>query len=142
VLNELSSTITVTDFSAGSGRARTIETVPTLPASFNGTSTTAEIAIDATGRFVYASNRGHDSIAVFTRDPLSGRLTAIECAPTGGRTPRHFALAPGGEWLLVGNQDSDTLSIFRVDASSGRLSTHGPTLAAPRPVCLRFRSHP
>ena len=142
VLNELSSTITVTDFSASSGRARTIETVPTLPASFNGTSTTAEIAIDATGRFVYASNRGHDSIAVFTRDPLSGRLTAIECAPTGGRTPRHFALSPGGEWLLVGNQDSDTLSILRVDASSGRLSAHGPTLAAPRPVCLRFRSHP
>ena len=142
VLNELSSTITVTAFSAGDGHAHTIETVSTLPASFRGPSTTAEIAIDATGRFVYASNRGHDSIAVFTRDPSTGRLTALECVATGGRTPRHFTLAPGGEWLLVGNQDSDTLSIFRVDGSSGRLSAHGAPLAAPRPVCLRFRSHP
>jgi 6-phosphogluconolactonase len=142
VLNELSSTLTVAAFAASTGHTRTIETVPTLPVGFSGPSTTAEIAIDAAGRFIYASNRGHDSIVVFSRDPSTGRLSPLECVPTGGRTPRHFALAPGGEWLLVGNQDSDTLSIFRLDTSSGRLSAHGTPVAAPRPVCLRFRSYP
>lgn len=142
VLNELSSTITVADFSPVSGQARTIETVRTLPATFAGVSTTAEIAIDPAGLRVYASNRGHDSIAVFSRDPSTGRLTLGQIVPTGGRTPRHFALAPGGEWLLVGNQESDTVSIFRVDPANGHLTAHGAPVAAPRPVCLRFRCHP
>lgn len=142
VLNELSSTITVAEFAAASGQTRTVATVPTLPAPFHGPSTTAEIVVDPTGLRVYASNRGHDSIAVFSRDPGTGRLALGQTVATGGRTPRHFALAPGGEWLLVGNQESDTVSIFRVDPASGHLSAHGAPVAAPRPVCLRFRSHP
>lgn len=142
VLNELSSTITVADFSTARGLARTIETVSTLPASFQGVSTTAEIVIDSTGRWVFASNRGHDSIAVFARDPATGRLVRHEIVPTGGRTPRHFTLTPGGEWLLAGNQNSDTLTVFRFDATTGHLSAHGSPIASPRPVCLRFRCYP
>ncbi len=142
VLNELSSTITVADFSATHGFARTIETVSTLPASFQGASTTAEIVIDPSGRWVFASNRGHDSIALFARDPATGRLQRQAIATIGGRTPRHFTLAPGGEWLLVGNQESDTLTIFRFDSTTGTLSSHGSPVAAPCPVCLRFRSYP
>lgn len=142
VLNELRSTITVADFSAAHGFARTIETVSTLPASFPGVSTTAEIVIDPTGCWVFASNRGHDSIALFARDPATGRLLRKAVVTTGGRTPRHFTLAPGGGWLLVGNQESDTLTTFRFDAATGTLSPHGSPAAAPCPVCLRFRCHP
>ena len=93
--------------------------------------------VHPSGKFVYGSNRGHDSIAVFGFDPASGKLTFLECQSTQGKTPRHFALDPTGQWLLAENQDSDSIVVFRVDSKTGRLSPTGQTLSVGRP-CVRY----
>lgn len=142
VINELVSTITVASFNEKTGGLKTLQTVGTLPAGFTGESSTAEIALHPGGRFIYGSNRGHDSIARFSRDDKSGRLTFLDTTPTGGRTPRHFAITPDGRWLVAANQDSDTLCVFRIDAKTGALTATGSTANVPRPVCVRFESYP
>jgi 6-phosphogluconolactonase len=138
-INELSSTITSYTWNGGTGALTPGASVSTLPANFQGTSSTAEIAIDATGSFVYGSNRGHDSIAVFAVTP-SGALSLVEHTPTGGKTPRNFTIDPTGRWLVAANQDSSTLTVFRRDATSGRLTAAGTPHDAPTPVCVLF--HP
>ena len=90
------------------------------------------------GRFLYASNRGHDSIAVFAIDPAAGTLTAIEQVPTQGRTPRNFAIDPSGKWLIAANQDSNSLVLFRLDANTGKLQAAGVTVEVPAPCCVEF----
>lgn len=92
------------------------------------------------GRFLYASNRGHDSIAAFAVDGETGALRVIGHTPAGGRTPRHFALDPGGDWLLCAHQDSDTIAVFRVDRATGRLAPADGVITVPAPVCILFRS--
>lgn len=138
VVNELENTVTACRFDAAKGSLETIDSVPTLPADWQGASTTAEIEVHPSGKFVYASNRGHDSIAVFSRDAATGRLTPIQIAPCGGKVPRHFAIAPGGRWLLCGHQDSNTLRALPLDPATGKLGEPGPATDCPSPICILF----
>jgi 6-phosphogluconolactonase len=137
VINELLSTITAFAYDAGKGTLTAGETVGTLPAGFAGTSWTAEVAVSPDGRFVYGSNRGHDSLAVFTRDASTGRLAPAGHVPVGGKTPRHFTLDPTGRWLLAGHQGSDTIGVFRVAATTGLPAPAGAAVqGVGKPVCL------
>ncbi len=138
VIDELDSTITVFGYNAASGRLTELQVVPTLPADFKGRSTTAEIAVHPNGKFVYGSNRGHDSIAVFALDPATGKLDCVQHEPTQGRTPRSFALDPTGAFLLAANQDSDNVVVFRVDPRTGKLTPTGATVEVGAPVCVTF----
>ncbi|MBI4624344.1 MAG: lactonase family protein [Verrucomicrobia bacterium] len=137
-INEMDSTITVYNYEAGRGALTPRQTVPTLPAGFTGQSTTAEVRVHPSGKFLYGSNRGHDSIAVFGIDHATGALTPIEIVPSGGNVPRNFALSPDGAWLVCGHQGSDDLTVFRVDAATGRLSRTGHTARVPMCVCVAF----
>lgn len=137
-INELANTLAVYDYDAARGALTARQTVPTLPADFTGASTTAEVRVHPTGRFVYGSNRGHDSIAVFAVDPATGRLAVVEITPTGGRTPRNFALSPDGKWLVCGHQDTPLLTVFHVDPTTGRLRRTDHTAPVPSCVCVLF----
>jgi 6-phosphogluconolactonase len=138
VINELSSTLTTFNVDTATGALKAVQTLSTLPTGFTGNSTTAEVTVHPSGRFVYGSNRGHDSIAVFKADPENGTLTAVDHTPTQGRTPRNFSLDPSGHWLIAANQDGDSLVVFAVDQTTGRLTPTGQTLAVGMPVCVRF----
>ena len=138
LINELKSTITTFSYNAARGALRKLQTVSTLPKKFKGQSDCAEIAVSPSGKFVYGSNRGHDSIAVFAVDSQKGTLTAVERVSTQGKIPRHFAIDPTGSYLLVGNQASDSLVVFRIDQKTGRLSPTGQSLRVPSPACVRF----
>jgi 6-phosphogluconolactonase len=138
VLNEIDSTIQVFGYDGVRGALTPIERVSTLPRGWSGENSTAQIVAHPGGRFVYASNRGHDSIAIFAVDGETGRLTARGHEPTGGRTPRNFNLDPGGRFLLAANQDSDTVVVFRVDGRSGELTATGQVVEAGTPSCVVF----
>ncbi len=138
VINELDSTVTTYRFDSGTGALAPIEIQSTLPSTFTGNSRAAGIAVDAQGRHVYASNRGHDSIAVFRVDPTSGRLTFAGADATLGRTPRFFTLAPNRRMLFALNEDSDSIVALRVDGDSGRLSPLQPPVTCGSPVCMVF----
>jgi 6-phosphogluconolactonase len=137
VIDELSSALTV--FGYADGARKEIQTVSTLPAEFRGASTTAEVVVTPDGRFLYGSNRGHDSIAIFAIDSASGRLTLVGHQPTLGKTPRNFAIDPTGAFLIAANQNSDTLVVFRVDHATGRLTPVGEPVSVPRPVCVLMK---
>lgn len=137
-INELGNTITGYDYDGARGALRPIETVSTLPTGFTGENITAEIRVHPNGRFLYGSNRGHDSIAVFGIDGGSGRLTPIEIVASGGKTPRNFALSPDGRWLVCGHQDSDRVTVFRVDPATGRLTPTPHAASVPMCVCVLF----
>jgi 6-phosphogluconolactonase len=117
---------------------RPAQTVSTLPPHWEGSNTTAEIDVHPSGRFLYVSNRGHDSVVLFAIDAAKGTLTFVEDQSTGGARPRHFGIDPGGRYLAVGNQDSHTVLVCRIDQASGRLQPSGVFAPAPSPVCLRF----
>jgi 6-phosphogluconolactonase len=136
LLGELDSTVTV--FSSGGEGYRAVQTVPMLPAGFSGRNDAAEIELHPNGRFLYASNRGRDSIAVFAVDAKLGTLTPVEETPTGGQEPRHFAIDPTGKFLLAENQNSNTIVEFRIDPATGKLSPTGETLRVPSPICIAF----
>ena len=138
VVNENDSTVTTFAFDAEHGRMEKRGTLSTLPDGFTGQNTTAEIAVHPSGHFVYASNRGHDSIAVFAVDAGTGALRRVGVAPVGGREPRHFVIAPSGRWLLAAHQKSDTIAVFRLDAATGGLTAAGAPVKAPRPVDIYF----
>ena len=138
VINELNNTISVFDYEPGRGALTLKQSVPTLPSDFKGQSTTAEIRVHPNGKFLYGSNRGHDSIAVFSIQPTSGELAPLEIVKSGGRTPRNFALSPDGKWLVCGHQDTPLLTVFRVDASTGRLTQTSHTASVPSCVCVLF----
>jgi 6-phosphogluconolactonase len=135
-IDELASTITRFAWAPNSGRLTLVGSVPTKPAGVEG-GTTAEIAVHPSGRFVYGSNRGHDSIAVF-RVGANGVLTLVEHELTRGQTPRNFALDPSGRWLIAANQRSNTLAVFRVDQSTGALTPVGPLASVGSPVNILF----
>jgi 6-phosphogluconolactonase len=138
VVNELDNTVTAGAYSSRTGTFETLHSVPTLPADWKGNSTTAEIEVHPNGRWVFASNRGHDSIAVFARDPATGKLAPHTIVPCGGKVPRHFTVAPGGGWLLCAHQDSNTLAALQFDANTGRLGAPKPPVSVPNPICILF----
>jgi 6-phosphogluconolactonase len=138
LINELSATLVAFAYDAGRGTLKELQTLSTLPENSTGTKSGAEVQVHPSGKFVYGSNRGHDSIAVFGFDPGSGRLTFLECQSTQGKAPRHFALDPTGQWLLAENQDSDSIVVFQVDGRTGRLSPTGQTVSVGAPVCAVF----
>ena len=138
VINELDSTLTALAYGVGSGSLRPVQTLSTLPAEFAGRNSCADIHVHPSGAFVYGSNRGHDSIAIFAVDPASGRLTPVGHQPTRGKNPRNFAIDPSGDFLLAANQDSGSIVVFRIDRATGRLSPCGSEAALPFPVCIAF----
>jgi 6-phosphogluconolactonase (cycloisomerase 2 family) len=138
VVNELDSTLTTYRFDVQSGALAPLHILSTLPATFTGNSRAAGIAIDRSGRTLYASNRGHDSIAAFRIDADTGLPEFIGTEPSAGRTPRFFALSPDGQHLFALNEDSDTIVAFRVDAATGRLSDSRPAASCGSPVCMVF----
>lgn len=138
VINELASTVTAFSYDPKRGSLQEIQTLSTLPAGFSGTTHTAEVVAHPSGKFLYGSNRGHDSIAVFTVDAAKGTLTYVDAVPTQGKTPRNFVIDPSGQFLLAENQDSDSVVTFRIDQQTGRLTPTGDKLDTPMPVCLRF----
>ena len=138
VIGEMGSNITVFAYDARRGTLRKLQTISTLPKGYRKQSDCAEVAVSPNGKFVYASNRGHNSITVFAVDPKKGTLTTVERVPCGGNWPRHFAIDPTGRYLLVANQESDTVSVFSVDRKTGRLSATGETASVRKPACVRF----
>ena len=138
VINELNGTIEVFAADAPTGALTRVQIIPTLPAGFTGESICAEIRLSPDERFVYGSNRGHDSLAVFTRDPATGTLRLVEIVPTGGKHPRNFNLSPDGRWLVCANKDGDNVTVFARDATTGRLTRTAQTLAVPQAVCVLF----
>jgi 6-phosphogluconolactonase len=138
VISEMGSSLTAFSWDSRRGALKQLETVSTLPAAFAGSSTCAEVQVHPSGRFIYGSNRGHDSIAVFAVDSSTGKLSLLEHQSTQGQTPRHFAIDPTGRWLLAENQDSDNIVEFRIDAASGRLTPAGQEIKVGSPVCVEF----
>jgi 6-phosphogluconolactonase len=137
-VNEMGSSVSVFKYGSKEGKLEQFQTISTLPEKFEGHNTCAEIQIHPSGKWVYASNRGHDSIAIFSADRTGGKLRAVGNCLTEGKTPRHFALAPGGKWLIAENQDSNSLVTFAVDPESGAVRLHGKPLEIGAPVCLVF----
>lgn len=137
--NEITSTVTAFEYDARRGVLTELETLSTLPADFDKEqNSTAEIRVHPNGKFLYVSNRGHNSIAIFTIDPSTGRLTAAGHESTRGEIPRNFNLDPSGRFLLAANQDADNVVVFRVDASTGQLEATGSEVNVPSPVCIRY----
>lgn len=139
-VNELDMTVTAFDFDPAAGTLSPIQTLSTLPADVTDTRgfSTAEIVAHPGGRFVYASNRGHDSIAMYGVDPGTGKLSFLGVEPIRGQVPRNFALDPTGRFLLAAGQKSDTVTVFAIAPDTGRLSFTGQSVRVPSPVCIRF----
>jgi 6-phosphogluconolactonase len=137
VINEMASTVTAFAYDARRGALREIQTISTLPKDFTGTNHTAEVLAHPSGKFLYGSNRGHDSIAAFSIS-AKGTLTALGQTSTQGKVPRNFNLDPTGAWLLAANQDSDNVVVFRIDAKTGRLEPNGQSVRVVAPVCIKF----
>ncbi len=140
VVNELTSTVSAFSYNADTGALRELATLSTLPRNFKGTSFAAEIGIHPSGKFIYASNRGDDSIAIFAIDAASGVLRFVETVSSGGKIPRHFEIAPGGAYLFAANQESNNVVIFRIDQNTGHLTPSGQVLELPSPACVKFVS--
>ena len=138
VINELASTVSVLSFDPEAGVLQELQTVTTLPEGYSGSNSTAEVEVSSDGRFLYGSNRGHDSIAIFAIDPESRRLTPLGHESTRGEAPRHFALDPTGSYLLAANQRGDSIAVFRVDPATGGLAPVGEPYPLPSPVCLKM----
>jgi 6-phosphogluconolactonase len=136
VVNELQNTITTFSYDGQAGRLLKQNSVSTLPKDFSGSNTTAEIHVHPSGNFLFASNRGHDSIAAFSIDSQTGALTLVDYYPTQGKEPRNFEIDPTGNVLLVANQNSNNIVVFRIDQKNGRLTNTGSTVTVPSPVSL------
>jgi 6-phosphogluconolactonase (cycloisomerase 2 family) len=139
VINELDSTITTYHFDPDKGVLKPLQVATTLPSSYTGNNTGAEIAVAPSGRFLYGSNRGHDSIAIFAIDPSTGVLTSVGWEPTQGKTPRFFGLDPSGTHLYAANQISDTVVVFRVNQTTGTLTATGEVIKVGSPCTIVFR---
>jgi len=138
LVNELDSTVVALAYDRTAATFEYLQSVSTLPEDFEGANTCADIHISTSGDFVYASNRGHDSIAIFRRDPHAGTLRCVGHESTQGKTPRSFGIEPGGRFLLAANQDSDSVVVFRIEPQSGRLRPTGHAANVPTPVCVKF----
>lgn len=138
VINELGSTITAYCYDPGEGTLTEQQTVSTLPEGYTGDNATADIHVSLDGRFLYGSNRGHDSIAVYAVDLGTGKLTLVEHIYTGGGHPRNFGISPDGRFLLVANRDGNNVVTFERNDETGRLAPSGHVLELSKPVCIRF----
>ena len=138
VINELDSTMSGFRYDSRNGSLKLIETVSTLPRDFSGRSYCADVHVSPSGKFLYGSNRGHDSIVTFAINESTGRLTYVENVSTKGKWPRNFTIDPTGRFLLVANQYSDSVVTFRIDPKTGRLLDAGYIEEVPTPACLRF----
>jgi 6-phosphogluconolactonase len=138
VISEMASTVTAFDYDGAQGTLHTLQTVSSLPKDFHGESTGAEVHVHPNGRFLYGSNRGHNSIAVFAIDQAAGTLTPVEYVPTQGNNPRNFGIDPTGTFLLVANRGTNNVVMFRIDPGTGRLSPTGQNVRVGSPVCVRF----
>ena len=140
VINEINCTVTAFTYDSQRGELQAIETRSTLPPgqALQPSFSTAEVQVHPSGRFLFGSNRGHDSIVVYAIDQKTGRLTYVENQSTQGKTPRNFGIDPAGRYLLAANQDSDNIVGFRIDPKSGRLSPTGQVIAVGSPVCVKF----
>jgi 6-phosphogluconolactonase len=142
VINEIARTVTAFAYDPDHGTLTEIQTISTLPADASGRGSTAEVQVHPSGKFLYGSNRGHDSIAIFAIDPTTGKLSSVGFEPTQGRTPRNFAIDPTGSLLLAENQDSDSIVVFRIDPLEGRLKPTGQTVKVGKPVCIKMIPRP
>ncbi len=138
VINELDSTMVAFAYDGSKGALAEIQTAPTLPEGWEGTNYCADVHVDPGGKFLYGSNRGHDSIVIYEIDPSKGTLAFRGHAPTLGKAPRNFAIDPTGTFLLAANQDSDNIVVFRIDPATGMPTPTGHTLDLPKPVCIKF----
>jgi len=140
VINEMACTVTAFSFDAKRGALTAIQNISSLPPgeSVQKGFSTAEIEVHPSGKFVYGSNRGHDTIVAFAIDSKTGRLTLVGHQPTGGKIPRSFGIDPTGHWLLAANQNSDNVVLFRIDQKTGALSPTGTEIKVGSPVCVKF----
>ena len=138
-LNEISNTVDALAWDAEHGTLKRLQNISTLPEGFNGSNTAGQVAVDSSGRFLYASNRGDNSVAVYSISDSDGTLKAVQHVDCGGKTPRHLVLDPGNQWLLVANQDSSNIVVFARNARSGLLTPSGNQYPLSSPVCLVFR---
>jgi 6-phosphogluconolactonase len=138
VLTEMESSVTAFSYNAKSGTLAKLQTLFALPPHYSGRKEAAEIAVHPSGRFLYTSNRGHDSIAIFAIDERKGTLRSLGQVLTGGKTPRHFAVDPTGTYLLAENQESNSIVIFHIDPETGGLTPTGHSVEVPSPVCITF----
>jgi 6-phosphogluconolactonase len=138
VINEIDCTVTAFDYDADHGVLTAIQTIPTMPVAVEPRHSTAEVVVHPSGKFLYGSNRGHDSIAVYTIEHGTGRLTLVEYEPTQGKTPRNFAIDPTGHYLLAENMGSGTVVVFKVDPETGALEPTGQTVKVPSACCVKF----
>jgi 6-phosphogluconolactonase len=137
-LNEMGSSVSAFQWDEAKGTLTEIQNITTLPAGFSGTNHCAEILVHPNGRFVYASNRGHNSLAAFAIDKAKGTLTSLGNTSTQGQTPRNFRIDPTGTWLIAANQDSGNVFVYRIDTGTGKLAPTGQEVAVPFPVCVKF----
>ena len=138
VINEIASTVTAFSYNADRGQLETIQTASTLPEGFDGNNSTAEVQVHPSGKFLYGSNRGHDSVAIFRIDQNSGRLSYVANRSTEGETPRNFGIDPTGRYLLAANQATGTVVVFRIDLDTGDLSATGNVVNVSMPVCVKM----
>jgi 6-phosphogluconolactonase len=140
VISEMGNTVTAFSYNAQGGVLTTMQTISTLPQGFSGTSYCAEVVVHPSGRFLYGSNRGHNSITGFAIDPAKGTLTTIEQMPTGGKWPRNFNIDPTGAYLFAANEQSNDIFLFRIDPATGKLKPTGKKIEVSKPVCIKFLS--
>jgi len=138
VLSEMGATLTAFAYNPEHGALNEIQTISTLPEDFHGKNTSAEVALAPSGKFIYASNRGDDSIVVFAVDAAGGRLSFVERQSCHGKTPRCFGIDPTGQFLIAANQNSDNVVVFRIDPQTGKLTWTGQTIEVGKPVCVTF----
>jgi len=139
VINEMQSTVTAFSYDAARGELKEIQTITTLPKDFKGENTTAEVQVHPSGKFLYGSNRGHDSIAVFVIDQATGLLTTVEqVSLMGKKEPRNFGIDPTGAFLIAAYQNSNNVVVYRIDTKTGRLTPTGQELQLGAPVCVKF----
>jgi 6-phosphogluconolactonase len=139
-INEINCTVTAFDYDPETGTLKALQTVSTLPAGMpvKPSDSTAHVEVHPSGKFLYGSNRGHDSLAIFAIDAETGKLSPVGRQPTGGKTPRNFGIDPTGSILLAANQGSGTVVAFRVDRATGKLTPTGQVVKVPAPVCVKF----
>jgi 6-phosphogluconolactonase len=140
LINELDATLTGYRYHAEAGTFEELQTVPALPGDFTGENLCADVHVSPDGKYLYGSNRGHDSLVCFLIDENSGRLTYLNHTSTGGRVPRNFAISPDGAFLLAANQETNNIVTFKIDPGTGKLLETGHEVEVPMPVCLKFAS--
>jgi 6-phosphogluconolactonase len=138
VINEIDCTVTAFDYDADHGTLTPIQSIPTMPVAVAPRHSTAEVVVHPSGKFLYGSNRGHDSLAVYSIEPGTGRLKLVEHEPTQGKTPRNFAIDPTGSFLLAENMGSNTIVAFKIDPDTGALEPTGQTVHVPAACCIKF----